>query len=232
MYVGQSGFRQQHSTCTALIKTLDKWNMEIDCGKYIGAVFVDLSKAFDMVNHTLLIDKLNSFGITGIENKWFKSYLQNRTQYVSVNGTISNPNTILSGVPQGSILGPLLFLLFINDMSDSIINSTVDMYADDTLIYFCHNDVKTIETCLTDDLASLSKWLDDNLMKVNVSKTKVMLLGTSARTSKINNINVVMNNCTVEKVNSFKYLGVNIDANLKWIILVMFVGKCAIVSEY
>ena len=136
MYVGQSGFRQQRSTSTALIKTLDKWNMEIDCGKYIGAEFVDLSKAFDMVNHTLLIDKLNSFGITGIENKWFKSYLKNRTQCVSVNGTISDPNTILSGVPQESILGLLLFLLFINDMSDSIINPTVDMYADDTLICF------------------------------------------------------------------------------------------------
>ena len=216
MYVGQSGFRQQHSTCTALIKTLDKWNIEIDKGNYIGAVFVDLSKAFDMVNHKLLIAKLNSFGITGIENKWFKSYLNNRTQCVSVNGTISNPKTIMSGVPQGSILGPLLFLLFINDMSDSIMNSTVDMYADDTLIYFCHRDVKTIETCLNNDLASLSKWLDDNLMKANVSKTNVMLLGTSAKTSRINHINVVMNNCTVEKVNSFKYLGVNIDANLKW----------------
>ena len=185
-------------------------------GNYIGAVFVDLSKAFDMVNHKLLIAKLNSFGITGIENKWFKSYLNNRTQCVSINGTISNPKTIMSGVPQGSILGPLLFLLFINDMSDSIMNSTVDMYADDTLIYFCHRDVKTIETCLNNDLASLSKWLDDNLMKANVSKTNVMLLGTSAKTSRINHINVVMNNCTVEKVNSFKYLGVNIDANLKW----------------
>ena len=112
MYVGQSGFRQQHSTCTALIKTLYKWNIEIDKGNYIGAVFVDLSKAFDMVNHKLLIAKLSSFGITGIENKWFKSYLNNRTQCVSVNGTISNPKTIMSGVPQGSILGPLLFLFF------------------------------------------------------------------------------------------------------------------------
>ena len=162
-----------------------------------------------------------------------KSHLQNRTQYVSVNGTISDSNTILSGVPQGSILGLLLFLLFINDLSDSIIKSTVDMYADDTLIYFCHNDVKTIETCLTDNLASLSKWLDENLMKVNVSRTKVMLLGTCARTSKINNINVVMNNCTVEKVNSFKYLGVKIDVNLKWNDHISNVcQKCAIVSEY
>ena len=99
MYVGQSGFRQQHLTCTALNKTLDKWNMEIDKGNYISAVFVDLSKAFDMVDHKLLIDKLNLFGITGIENKWFESYLNNRTQCVSVNGIISNSKTIMSGVP-------------------------------------------------------------------------------------------------------------------------------------
>ena len=83
--------------------------MEIDKGNYVGGVFVDLSKAFDMVNHTLLIDKLSSLGITGIENRWFKSYLNNRTQCVSLNGTILTPNVIRSGVPQGSILGPLLF---------------------------------------------------------------------------------------------------------------------------
>ena len=95
-----------------------------------------------MVNHKLLIDKLNSFGITGIENKWFESYLNNRTQCVSVNGAISNPKTIMSGVPQGSILGPLLFHLFINDVSNGILSSTVDMYANDPLIYLCHKDAK------------------------------------------------------------------------------------------
>ena len=216
MYDGQSGFRKQHSTSTALVKTIDEWNMEIDKGKYVGAIFVDLSKAFDMVNHRLLINKLNSLGITGIENNWFNSYLKNRTQCVSINGTVSTNNIIMSGVPQGSILGPLLFLLFINDMPENILNSTVDMYADDTLIYMCHEDPNVIAKCLNEDLASLSKWLDDNLMKANVSKTKIMLLGTPTKTSKINNINVFMNDNKVEKVNLFKYLGVTIDSNLKW----------------
>ena len=143
-YDGQSGFRQQHSTSNALIKTIDKWNMEIDKGNYVGAVFVDLSKAFDMVNHTLLINKLKTLGITGIENNWFKLYLNNRTQHVSINGSISFPNVIMSGVLQGSILGPLLFLLFINDMPEYITNYTVDMYADDTLIYVCHKDIREV----------------------------------------------------------------------------------------
>ena len=106
MYDRQSGFRKHYLTCTALIKTIDKWNMEIDKGNYVGAVFVDLSKAFDVVNHTLLIDKLSSLGITGIENRWFQSYLNNRTQCVSLNGTISTPNVIRSGFPKDQYLGP------------------------------------------------------------------------------------------------------------------------------
>ena len=124
----------------------------------------------------------------------------------------------MSGVLQGSILGPLLFLLFSNEMHENSLNSAVKMYADDTLIYCCHEDVNFIEKCLYEDLASLSKWLDDNLMKVNVSKTKIMLLGTPVKTNNINSINFVMNNTTstVECVNYFKYLGVTNDTNLKW----------------
>ena len=216
MYTGQSGFRQNHSTSTALIKTIDKWNIEIDQGNYVGAIFVDLSKAFDMVNHKLLLHKLKLLGITGTEFNWFMSYLSNRTQHVSVNDSISSANDIKSGVPQGSILGPLLFLLFINDMPDNIKNSCIDMYADDTLMYVCHEDISTIENYLNEDLKSLNTWLSDNLMKVNVSKTKIMLLGTPSKTGIIDNINVFMNGNKLENVSTYKYLGVLIDANLKW----------------
>jgi len=172
LYNGQSGFRKHHSTCTALLKTIDKWNAEIDNGNYVGAVFVDLSKAFDMVNHKLLIQKLHSLGITENENNWFNSYLTTRTQCVSINNSISMSHVISSGVPQGSILGPLLFLLFINDMPNDLKHSVVDMYADDTLIYVCNKDVKTIEKCLNEDLSTLCKWFDKHLMKANASKPK------------------------------------------------------------
>ena len=117
----------------ALIKATDEWNNIIDVGNYVGAVFVDLSKAFDMVNHVLLIQKLYSLGIKGNGILWFKSYLTQRTQCVSVNNSMSTPNVISPGVPQGSILGPLLFLLLINDMPIDFKHSTVNMHADDTL---------------------------------------------------------------------------------------------------
>ena len=189
-----------------------------------------------MVNHKILIDKLSAIGVKGIERNWFVSYLANRTQYVSINGSISTPCNITSGVPQGSILGPLMFLLFINDMPNCIKHSTVDMYADDTLIYVSHNNVDLIEKYLNEDLECLTKWLENNRMKANVNKTKVMLLGTPNRTSQVNHIKVVMNGIDVENVDCFKYLGVTIDANLKWndqflIMLKIFVVKCAIVLE-
>ena len=170
-----------------------------------------------MVNHKLLLHKLKLLGITGTEFDWFMSYLSNRTQHVSVNDSISSANDIKSGVPQGSILGPLLFLLFINDMPDNIKNSCIDMYADDTLMYVCHEDISTIENYLNEDLKSLNTWLSDNLMKVNVSKTKIMLLGTPSKTGIIDNIiNVFMNGNKLENVSTYKYFGVLIDANLKW----------------
>ena len=117
-----------------------------------------------------------------------KSYLTNRTHCVSVNDSMSTPNVISSGVTQGSILGPLLFLLFINDMPNNLLHSTMDMYADDTLIYACHKGVNVIEKKLNEDLQNLSNWLVNNHMKVNVNKTKVMLLGTLAKTSKVSHV--------------------------------------------
>ena len=101
-------------------------------------------------------------------------------------------------------------------MPKNIVNFSIDIYADDTLIYICHNDIDVIEKCLNEDLASFSKWLDRNLMKVNVSKTKTMILGTSTRISRKRDVNIIINGTAVERVNPFKYLGITIDANLKW----------------
>ena len=216
LYKGQSGFRKHHSTCSALHKTIDRWNTEIDNGNYVGALFIDLSKAFDMVNHQLLVQKLYSLGIQNNENCWFKSYLNKRTQCVSINNSISASQFISSGVPQGSILGPLLFLLFINDMPVDLKHSVVDMYADDTLIYVCDKDVNVIENRLNEDINILCKWLENNLMKANVSKTKFMLLGTPVKTSQARDISVSMNNSEIEHVSCYNYLGVQINANLKW----------------
>ena len=216
LYKGQSGFRKHHSTCSALHKTIDRWNTEIDNGNYVGALFIDLSKAFDMVNHQLLVQKLYSLGIQNNENCWFKSYLNKRTQCVSINNSISASQFISSGVPQGSILGPLLFLLFINDMPVDLKHSVVDMYADDTLIYVCDKDVNVIENRLNEDINILCKWLENNLMKANVNKTKFMLLGTPVKISHARKISISMNNNEIEHVTCFKYLGVQINANLKW----------------
>ena len=142
--------------------------------------------------------------------------LLNARNVFFVNNSMSTPNVISSGVPQGSILGPLLFLLFINDMPNDLKHSTVDMYANDTLIYVCHKDVNVIEKKLNEDLHNLSIWLVNNHMKVNVSKTKVMLLGTIAKTSKVSHVHVFMDDIEVENVTCYKYLGVHIDVNLKW----------------
>lgn len=128
----QSGFRTIHSTVTALLEATDNWAYNIDSGKINAVVFLDLKKAFDTVDHEILLSKLNHYGIQGNTYQWFKSYLENRTQMCSINGSLSNKCSLSCGVPQGTILGPLLFLLYINDLSNCLLNCQPRMYADDT----------------------------------------------------------------------------------------------------
>ena len=143
----QHGFRKKHSTKTASILFSDTIRKEMDNGKLTGAVFVDLSKAFDTISHSALLEKLQAYGIERNEYQWFCSYLFNRKNFVSDGQTISNAEPVTCGVPQGSILGPLLFIIFINDLSDQMQYVSTIMYADDTVLSFSHKKKSEIERC-------------------------------------------------------------------------------------
>ena len=154
----QSGFRPKHSTLSALIHMCDEWYRSMDQGNLTGVVFLDIRKAFDSINHTILLDKMNRLGIHGNQLKRFCSYLSNRMQRCQVNNCLSPPKEIVCGVPQGSILGPLLFLLYINDLPICLESTMPRLYADDTQIFACSPDPSELSGKLNRDVANISKW--------------------------------------------------------------------------
>lgn len=171
----QSGFRPNHSCETALNCLIDRWLKNIDQGKLTGVLFIDLCKAFNTVNHNVLIHKLKSFGICENTISWFKSYLSSREQSVGWKGVISKPNNITIGVPQGSILGPFFFILFVNDYPKCLkySNVTIYMYADDTSQDVTDKSVDIIETKLICDLKSSMNWMNENKLTMNLEKKPV-----------------------------------------------------------
>ena len=155
----QFGFRSKHSTTHALIEITENIRKALDDNEYACGIFIDLQKAFDTVNHSILIDKLYHYGIRGVGNDWFKSYLSNRSQYVSIQGFDSDTKEVRHGVPQGSIIGPLLFLIYINDLHKAIKNSSVYHFADDTNLLNINTSLKKIQKQVNFDLKDLYKWL-------------------------------------------------------------------------
>ena len=163
----QSGFRANHSTMTALAKVTDDWLMAMDVGEYTGVVFVDLQKAFDTVDHQVLLNKLSTNGIKGVVLQWFKSYLTNRRIVTKVNDTLSEENDLTHGVPQGSLLGPLLFCIFINDLPDIFRLSRVHLYADDTVIYCSNQNLNVVESTLNTEMQILDRWMSQTKLLIN-----------------------------------------------------------------
>ena len=177
----QAGFRQHHSTESAVLYFTDEIRRSAESGKLTGALFIDLRKAFDSVPHKELLSKLRRFGFGENSINWFISYLSDRFQAVSLDNELSSPLAVLSGVPQGSILGPVLFTLYINDLPSCVDVCKVMMYADDTVIFFSAPLISEIELQLNLELINLSEWLSTNKLILNLKKTEFMVFGTHQR---------------------------------------------------
>ena len=166
----QFGFRKGRSTHMALMILMDKIAKSLENGELVIGVFLDFSKAFDTVNHDVLLQKLQHYGIRGSALKWFQSYLSDRCQYVTYNGQESSKKAINCGVPQGSILGPLLFIIYINDLSNVCNHMMSLLFADDTNLFVSGKDVIKLQQEVEMDLNKISEWLKINKLSLNIKK--------------------------------------------------------------
>ena len=195
-------------------------------------VALDLKKAFDTVHHGILLDKLKEMGISDEALKWFGSYLQDRFQCTVVNGVTSTMQKVKCGIPQGSNLGPLLFLAYINDLTKCVKNCKISLYADDTCIYSSDKDAANIVNTLNDELKAVNKWLTRNKLALNAKKCEFLLIGSRKRikTAVVPDVTIGMN--TIQRVRCLKYLGIIIDEHLDWSAQVEALGKKIIRDIY
>ena len=214
LYKLQFGFRKHFSTSHAIISLVEKINMAISSDKYMIGVFLDFRKAYDTVNHSILLKKLYKYGIHGHILNWFKSSLTDRQQFVSVNNNYSSKKCITCGIPQGSILGLLLFLIYINDLPNVSKKLFSICFADDTSVFMEHTNLDHLSDMLNIELNKLSIWLASNKLTLNIDKSHFVIFHRARL--KQNNVNISLCDISLNRVTFTKFLGVIIDDKLSF----------------
>ena len=227
----QYGFRENCSTQDALIDIVNKIQLNFDKKLCSCGIFIDLKKAFDTVDHDILLYKLEHYGIRGIANSWICSYLKNRRQTVQVGPYISKTEVSSCGVPQGSVLGPLLFLLYINDISYSSNQLNFFLFADDTNLLYADKNLRSLEVTVNKELASVCNWLMANKLSLNTKKSNFVIFRPYQKRM---NFHVTIklfddknSSILLERKDYVKYLGVLIDSILSWRQHILFPQRLA-----
>ena len=205
LYQNQYGFRTGHSTAHAILQLIDQITRAIDTKEITVGVFLDLSKAFDTVNHNILLHKLHHYGIRNTAQKWFRSYMENRKQYVRFNNTDSEFRGVKCGVPQGSILGPLLFLIYINDLPNANKTLYKILFADDTNLFYSHKNLTHAMQTVNNELNKTSQWLNSNRLSLNVTKTHFMLFKTQGKLLDSASLPIKISDENISQVKSSKF---------------------------
>ena len=182
----------------------------------MGVIFLDLKKAFDTVDHTILIHKLKALGVSGTSLAWFQSYLTSRFQRTIIGQAMSCNRRVSVGVPKGSILGPLLFSIYIIDLPICLKHTSVTLFADDTALYCSAKSSTDLQQMLNEDLASVVEWLNDHKLTLNVAKSKFMITGSSQRLKALGTFSLQISDEFLDKVDCYKYFGVIINKTLTW----------------
>ncbi len=223
LYKHQYGFREKHSTVHPILHLLNQCALANNSTpkQHTLSIFCDLSKAFDVINTNTLISKLNYYGIRGIANQWFASYLANRQQYVQIDKTKSNIEDINCGVPQGSILGPLLYLIYVNDISKST-NADIMSFADDTSLFVSDSNVTTLYERANVEMKNLFEWFCANGLSLNPRKTKFMVFKGGTKNIDFTNLDISIDGTVLDQIGpqfqekTTKFLGVFMDDSLSW----------------
>ena len=223
MFEGQYGLRKRHSTEYAALELVDRISNSLDDRKLPISIFFDLSKAFDTLDYEIILYKLHHYGIRNSTLNWFRSYLTNRTQYIEIDSIKSNARPPLTGVPQGSILGPLLLFIYTNDINKVSSKFDFILYADDTTMIssMCtltsdRRDTASIDANINQELSKISDWPIVNKLSLNISKTKFIQFYKQKIMNEDNYTKLKINDSEIERIQEFNFLGLTINENLDW----------------